>query len=250
MELLSYIGQTVTRRKTLEYRAQELLSGRGSVEKMEEEMRDRNLALVERLRRSKIRFTEFQRVAADETLTAAIAGIMLGAKTRKLTEAQFAQVTNALPYLWKFFNDINTALKTSRIESVSEYAEIDDLLYDMMIDDPDQYEMLMDVIDDIPAGLLGGAVAGAAIPASWEGVLERMSRYLVTPIYGFAAAGAMALAIQQGNKMMRRVARADKKTCEDCRNYDAQGWVPIGGLPPPGQRCRCHDRCRCELIFM
>ena len=81
-------------------------------------MKERNLALVERLRRSKIRFTEFQRVAADETVTAALAGMMLGNKTRKLKEAQIAEATKSLPYLWKFFNDIQQkALNTGRIES-------------------------------------------------------------------------------------------------------------------------------------
>jgi Mg-chelatase subunit ChlI len=62
MELLSYLGTVPKRRKDLEGRAQELLSGRSSVEEMEDEMRDRNLALVERLRQQKIRFTEFQRI--------------------------------------------------------------------------------------------------------------------------------------------------------------------------------------------
>ena len=249
MELLSFIGTLASRRGALEYRAQELLSGRGSVEAMEEEMRERNLALVERIRRSKIRFTEFQRVAADETVTAAIAGIMLGAKTRKLTDAQFAQATSSLPYLWKFFSSLKKAIDTGRLETYSDYAEIDDLLYDLMLEDPEQYEMLLDVIDDIPTGLLSGTAGGKQDPASWEGVLERVSRYLVSPIYGFAAAGAMGLATQQGNTMMRRVAMLDKRCCQDCIAYDAQGWVPIGLLPPPGQRCRCLDRCRCYLEF-
>ena len=249
MELLTYISQTIPRKKTLLYRAEELLSGRKSVEKMEEEMRERNLALVERLRRAKIRFNEFKRIAADETITAALAATMLGAKTKNLTDAQFAEATKSLPFLWKFFNDIQKALNTGRIESYSDYSEIDDLLYDLAIEDPERYEALMDTIDDIPTGLLEGAAVGAAIPATWDGVLERMSRYLVSPIYGFAAAGTMALAVQQGNTMMMRVARRDKRTCQDCIGYAAQGWVPIGLLPPPGQRCACHDRCRCYVIY-
>ena len=250
MELLSYIGNMTTRRKQLEYRAQELLSGRGSVEAMESEMRERNLALIERLRREKIRFTEFQRIAADETLTAAIAGIMLGLKKRELTYAQFAEASKSLPYLWKFFNDIQKAINDGRIDTYSDYSEISDLLYDLAIEDPDKYEALMDTIDEIPTGLLEGSSTGAAIPASWEGVMARMSRYLVTPIYGFAALGAMALATQQGYTMMRRVARQDKKTCQDCIGYASQGWVPIGLLPPPGQRCACHDNCRCYVDYM
>ena len=250
MELLSYIGGLVTRKKTLINRAQELMSGRNSVEAMEREMLDRNLALIERLRRARIRFTEFQRIAADETVTAALAGIMFGAKRKEPTEAQFAEAAKSLPYLWKFFNDIQQALNTGRIESVSDYAEIDDLLYDLAIEDPERYEALMDTLNEYPEGLLGGDVAGDAIPATWGGVANRMGRYLVTPIYGFAASGSMALALTQGSTMMRRVARRDKKTCQDCINYAASGWVPIGLLPPPGQRCACHDNCRCYIEFM
>ena len=249
MEMLSYIGGLVTRKKALIYRAQELISGRKSVEEMEAEMRERNLALVERLRRSKIRFTEFQRVAADETVTAALAGTMFGAKTKQPTETQFADSAKSLPYLWKFFNDIQQALNTGRIESVSDYSEIDDLLYDLAIEDPDRYDALMDTIDEYPEGLLGGDVTGAAIPATWDGVLNRLGRYLVTPIYGFAAAGTMALAMTQGQTMMKRTARLDRKTCQDCIGYAAQGWVPIGLLPPPGQRCACHDNCRCYVEY-
>lgn len=250
MELLSYIGGLVTRRDALNYRAQELLSGRGSVEDLEKEMRERNLALVERLRREKIRFTEFQRIAADETVTAALAGMMLGNKTKQLKESQIAEASKSLPYLWKFFNDIQKALNTGRIESVSDYSEIDDLLYVLAIEDPDRYDALMDTIDEYPEGLLGGDVSGAAIPATWDGVLNRLGRYLVTPIYGFSAAGEMALALTQGQTMMRRIARKDKKTCQDCIGYASQGWVPIGLLPPPGQRCACHDNCRCLVEYM
>ena len=250
MELLSYIGNMTNRRKQVEYRAQELLSGRKTIEAMEKEMRQRNLALVERLRRGKIRFTEFQRIAADETLTAAVAGTMFGLKKRELTFTQYANASKSLPYLWKFFNDIQKAINEGRIETFSDYSEIDDLLYDLAIEDPERYEALMDTIDEIPEGLIEGSASGKAVPATWDGVAARLDRYLATPIYGFAMGGAMALATQQGNTMMRRVARRDKKTCQDCINYDAQGWVPIGLLPPPGQRCRCHDNCRCYLEFM
>ena len=48
---------------------------------------------------------------------------------------------------------------------------------------------------------------GAMGVATWEGVLERMERFLVSPIYGFAASGAMLLAAHKVKTMMR-VARA------------------------------------------
>jgi hypothetical protein len=192
MELLSYLGTVPKRRKALEGRAEELLYGRSSVEAIEEEMRDRNLALVERLRRAKIRFTEFQRVAADETVTAALAGLL---------------------------------------------------------DDPELYEMLVDELGDYPDELIDGDLEGAMGVATWEGALGRMERFLVTPVYGFAASGAMLLAATSGMTMMRRVSRSDSRTCRDCLEYAGQGWVPIGTLPPPGQICACHDRCRCYVEY-
>lgn len=249
MELLSYLGTVPKRRKALEGRAEELLSGRPSVEQMEDEMRERNVALIERLRRAKIRFTEFQRIAADETVTAALAGLMLGSKTKKLKESQFAEATRSLPYLWKLFNDIQKAVQSGRLESVSDYGEIDDLVYNALLDDPERYEMLVDELGDYPDELIDGDLEGSMGVASWEGALGRTDRFLVSPIYGFAASGAMLLAATQGQTMMMRVSRTDKRTCQDCRDYAAQGWVPIGSLPPPGQLCVCHDRCRCYIDY-
>ena len=248
MELLSYLGTVPKRRKDLEGRAKELLSGRSSVEEMEDEMRDRNLALVERLRREKIRFTEFQRIAADETVTAALAGIMFGYKSKKLKDSQFAEATRSLPFLWKLFNDIQKSINTGRLESVNDYGEVDDLLYNALLDDPDRYEMLAEELGDYDDELIEGMLEGAGV-ATWDGALGRMDRYLVSPIYGFAASGAMMLAATQGQKMMMRICRLDKRTCQDCRDYAAQGWVPIGTLPPPGQMCACHDRCRCYIEY-
>ena len=123
-------------------------------------MRDRNIALVERLRREKIRFTEFQRTAADETVTAALAGIMFGYKSKKLKDSQFAEATRSLPYLWKLFNDIQKSINTGRLESVNDYGEVDDLLYNALLDDPDRYEMLAEELGDFDDELIEGMLEG------------------------------------------------------------------------------------------
>jgi hypothetical protein len=216
---------------------------------MEEEMRDRNLALIERLRREKIRFTEFQRIAADETVTAALAGLMFGYNSKKLKESQFAEATRSLPYLWKLFNDIKKSINTGRLESINDYGEIDDLVYNALLDDPELYGVLAEELGDYDDDLIEGNLEGEMGVATWDGALGRTERFLVTPIYGFAASGAMMLASMQGQTMMLRVARSDRRTCDDCREYAGQGWVPIGTLPPPGQMCACHDRCRCYIEY-
>ena len=84
---------------------------------------------------------------------------------------------------------------------------------------------------------------------TWRGLLTRVGRYLATPSYGFFQMGRFFRKQEQGYKEMRRVAILDKKACQDCRGYDAQGWQPLGSLPMPGHGCRCYDRCRCHIEY-
>lgn len=249
MELLSYVSALSRRKDKLIERARDLYYGHKSIESMEREMAERNAALVARLREDRIRFSEFQRVAADETVTALVAAYMLGVKKDQLSFTQYSQATKTLPYLWKFFAAIQKALKEGRLTSNPEYAEIVDIedLIDMYGGDFTDEE-LQDLLEQFPDRDLSGQ-PGKSIPATWAGVEARLSQYFVAPIYGYATAGEMELMRTTGAREMRRVSKADKKRCEECAIYDAQGWVPIGLLPPPGERCRCHFNCRCQVIY-
>ena len=248
MELLSYVSQLSRRKETLINRAQDLRSEYGSINEMEKEMAKRNHALIVRLRENKIRFSEFQRAAADETITAAVAATMLGRKTDTLNTTQYAEATKSLPYLWKFFNAIQTALDNGRLNDpvFADPMDVEDLMamYGGNYDD----EMLQEWLDQFPDRDLGPG-HGSSVPATWNGVESRLSRYLVTPMYGFAIAGTLALNQSLGYREMKRVSRHDKKVCQDCNNWDSMGWQPIGLLPPPGQRCRCYDNCRCYIEY-
>ena len=248
MELLSYVSQLSRRKETFIERAQELKSGHNSVKEMEKEMAMRNAALVARLRENRIRFSEFQRIAADETITAAVAATMFGRKTDDLNTTQYAEATKSLPYLWKFFSAIQTAMNEGRLNdpNFEEPYDVEELLE--MYDGDYTDEQLQEWLDQFPDRDLGPG-HGPSVPATWNGVESRLGRYLVTPIYGFAAAGILALNQTLGYREMKRVSRHDKRTCEDCNNWDAMGWQPIGLLPPPGQRCRCHDNCRCYIDY-
>lgn len=86
-------------------------------------------------------------------------------------------------------------------------------------------------------------------PATWNGLAARLKRFLVTPLYRWFNTGEAAKKRDTGFGEMRRISRHDKRVCEDCKYYDSLGWVPMGSLPMPGVRCRCHDRCRCRVMY-
>lgn len=86
-------------------------------------------------------------------------------------------------------------------------------------------------------------------PATWNGLMSRLKRFLVTPLYRWFKTGEFEGKQTGGFKEMRRITRGDKRVCQDCRYYATLGWVPIGSLPMPGVSCRCHDRCRCRIEY-
>lgn len=255
MELLTYIGQATRRKDKFVDLAGELVDEYPSMEGVEGEMTRRNNALVSRLEYAKIRFSEFQRVGADDTIVSALAGVMLGdQRDTGLSDSTFAATMRSMPYLWKFYEDIQYSLDTGRIEQeggTSTPAE------SVVYQSPTKYantslsptdELTQDVLDQVPSRMMAPTV-GKSTPATWEGVNERMSRYLVTPVYSWYSFGEMERMGRIGMKEMRRIAALDKACCKDCRYYDSLGWQPIGSLPVPGERCQCLDRCRCVMDY-
>jgi len=258
VELLTYVSQVAKRKDRFIERSQDLASEFSSVDSLEEEMMDQTEGFVYRLKTDRMRFSEFQRVVADSTITSALSGVMLGDSVKTgLTDSTFASTTKALPYLWKFYNDVEQAIRSGRIEKMSP----EEATLPASLKSPSKYartsttelvnsDVYQDILDEMPTRLMSGDTTGKAIPATWEGVQERASRYLVTPIYGWYSFGEMDKKRRTGFKEMRRkIPRIDSKCCEDCLRYNSQGWVPMGTLPPPGQGCRCLDRCRCFIEY-
>lgn len=238
MELLTFIGQAARRKGDYIERAERLAESTGSLEKLEEEMNGRADALSRKLNAGKVTFAEFQRAAAEDTLVSSLAAVKLGyGRDSALTDSAYAETMGAMQYLWRFFEDIKGALSEGKIDYGSAEQDF-----------ADAEEIEDDILDEIPESALS-PTPGASIPASWGGLRERLKRYLVTPAYRWYNAGRMARRQEQGAREMRRVARRDRRTCRDCIEYDSAGWQPIGSLPVPGTRCRCHDRCRCVLEF-
>lgn len=259
MELLSYVAQAGKRKSRFEEKARELAKDFPTVDKLEAETARRSDALVSRLRRAKISMGEFERVAADETIISALAGVMVGdGIDTVLKDSTFASTMGALPYLWKYFREVKTALKEGRISYEAEdYADSDDNAYLLAGKSPSKYastklsaydDLTQDVIDSMPLTLMSGERTGS-VPATWEGMQERTRRYISTPVYRWAKTGEMAKKQRTGYKEMRRDCKSDKRSCTDCKFYASQGWMPMGVLPAPGNRCQCLDRCRCSVEF-
>ena len=253
MELLTYVGQATKRKARFEEQADDMVSEFDSVEAIEGEMAKRNHALAGRLERGRIRFDEFERAGADQTIIAALTGVMLGDQRKDLKDTTFATTMKSMPYLWRFYEGIKSSLQNGRLTYAGQKeGELEGLAFSpskgarkaLKADDV----LAQDVLDEMPTRLMV-PTTGKSTPASWEGVEERLSRYLVTPVYSWYSFGEMERMGRVGMKQMRRRAILDKKCCEDCIGYNAMGWQPMGALPVPGERCRCRDRCRCTMDY-
>jgi len=253
MELLTYVGQATKRKSRFEELADDMVSEFSSLGSLEEEMAKRNKVLASRLKSARIRFDEFQRVSADSTILSALAGVMLGDdRQTKLKDQTFAYSMKALPYLWQFHEGIKSSLGNGRLAYADSLTAIGEKSFSptkgakrAVQRDSD---LAQDVIDAMPTRLMV-PTEGKSTPASWQGVEERLSRFIVSPTYSWFSFGEMERMRRVGMKQMRRRANLDKKACQDCRGYDNLGWQPIGTLPVPGERCQCHDRCRCVMDY-
>lgn len=236
MELLTFVGQAARRKRDYVERAEDLADSTKTLEKLEEEMSERATSLSHKLAAEKITFAEFQRAVAEGTLIASLAAVHMGNGGRtKLSDSAYAEAMGQMQFLWRFFEDVKTALSEGKIERGNADFATADLLKD-------------DILGYIPEDDLVPK-PGKSIPTTWIGVRTRLERYLVTPAYRWYNAGEMARKQELGLTEVRRIARRDKKVCRDCLDYEAAGWQPIGSLPVPGTRCRCLDRCRCRLEY-
>jgi hypothetical protein len=246
MDLLSAVGVVTKRRPDYYGQAETLAKKTGSQEALEERMTKESKSLVKGLRDKQLKWSEYERSLLDKTLTSALASVYLGAgnsKPRERMEAAWPSIVgDMMPPLVKFMSETEAYLNdgTLRVgDSTLEFDEIpEDVLPDSFLDDTDPK-----IRGDIEAG------QGRAVGKTWPGLASRVARYLATSTFAFVALGAFMVAQDQGHKYMRRIARHDKRTCPDCKDYDSKGWQEFGSLPMPGKGCRCYDRCRCYVEY-
>ena len=101
----------------------------------------------------------------------------------------------------------------------------------------EEYRFLNDFALEIKAGNLSEAQIVARA--------NRYSNSIRSSYYdGLTAAKADSEFTQE-----RRFLDPAAAHCTDCLDYADAGWVPIGVLPPPGERCACNRNCRCVKEF-
>ena len=253
MDLLSMVGMATKRRSDYYSQAKTLARKYKEQPTLEKKMEGESAALVKGLRDKLIRWEEYERTMLDKTLTSALASIIIGAKNdkadQKMEKAWPIIVGDMLPPLTKFLAETKEYIDSGVLRLGDQTLDFAD--YDLLGAVPGAIELENDKLEGINPEEEGALEAeqSRARGRTWPSLANRVARYLATPTFSFFNLGRYMVAQDQGFKEMRRVAKHDKKTCIDCKNYDEAGWVPIGELPMPGKGCRCYDRCRCYIEY-
>jgi hypothetical protein len=221
MDTLSLVGDVTKRRKEFFNRAEKLALKAKNLKNLESLLTRDSNSLTSSLSTGDIRREEFFRSLTDQTLTSALAAVYMGSESarprEKLEKAWPIIIGQIIPPLINFISDIEENLNRGDLK-VGEL-----------------------VVEDLTPDF--------ARRMSWLGLAARVIRYIVNPTYSFFSVGESLTRAEQGYKQMRRIPTLDDRTCPDCVEYGNLGWQPLGGLPLPGQRCRCYDRCRCRIEY-
>jgi len=116
-----------------------------------------------------------------------------------------------------------TALRLEHVVAVSEQLR-------------DEYGYLSSFAQDVRAGALSTAQIAARSAL--------YSNHAQVSFWSAKDAGQKA----QGFTQERRVLGAAEH-CADCIGYAAEGWVPIGSLPAPGDGSVCRANCQCTKEY-
>jgi hypothetical protein len=234
MDLLSLVSLATKRRSEFFSQAKTLARKYKEQPILEKRMKAESLGLVKGLRDKLMRWEEYERTVMDKTLVSALAACILGIKNdnldRKLEKCWPIIVGDMLPPLTKFLAETKEYIDSGVLRLGDQTLDFAD--YDLLGAVPGAIDLGVDEIEGINPEEEGVEEASQrrAQGRSWPSLAERVSRYLATPTFAFYNLGQYMVAQDQGFKEMRRVAKDDKRTCVDCRNYDAQGWLPIGEL--------------------
>lgn len=247
MDLLSLIGLVTKRRGGYFSQAESLAKRAKTLNRLESIMEKEAKVLVKALRDKEIRWEEYSRTLIDKTLISALTGVYLGAENskpkEKLQKAWPTIVGEMLPPLTAFLDETGTRLNDGTLMLGNKTYDFADTGLEDILDNPD-YD-----IEDPQVQAAIEAASSGGVGKTWRGVFSRVIRYIASPAHSFFSLGEYFVREEQGFKEMRRVAKKDRRTCQDCKDFERLGWQSIGTLPMPGHQCRCYDRCRCFIEY-
>ena len=259
MDLLSLVGLVTKRRSDYISQAKDLANKYKTQPNLEEQMAKQSKLLVAGLRDRLMRWDEYERSLIDKTLTSALAAVILGVGDdkvdQKIEKAWPIIVGDMLPPLTQFLAETKEYIDNGTLrlgDQTADFADLgddDDYDLDGAVPGANDLETDLTTNSNPVASGISRAKNLLARGKSWIGVASRVMRFIANPTYSFFNLGTYMVKQDQGYKEMRRVAYHDKKVCEDCKEYDATGWQPIGTLPMPGKGCRCFDHCRCHIEY-
>lgn len=253
MDLLSLVAQTTKRKGEFISEAEDLAKRAKTEDKLEKRMSKESKVLVKSLRDGVIRWEEYARALAQKTLVSALAAVYLGAgksdPRKRMEEAWPIIIGDILTPLVKFLAETKGRLDSGALKIGDKTLDFADPFGDKDVPEDFPEELLEEDIEDYETEAEEEEVGNNKKGKTWLGLFGRVERYLSTPVYSFMALGVFLARRAQGYTEMQRIAKRDKKICEDCKEYAKLGWQPIGSLPLPGRRCRCYDRCRCQVQY-
>ena len=253
MDLLSMVGMATKRRSDYYAQAKTLARKTKEQPSLEQRMVAESTALVKGLRDKLMRWEEYERTMLDKVLISALASVILGSKgdkpDQKMEKAWPIIVGDMLPPLTKFLAETKEYIDSGVLRLGDQTLDFAD--YDLLGAVPGAIDLESDELEGINPQEEGALEAeqSRSQGKTWPSLATRVARYLATPSFSFFSLGEYMVAQDHGFKEMRRVARHDKKTCIDCKNYGEAGWAPVGELPMPGKGCRCYDHCRCSIEY-
>lgn len=253
MDLLSFVSLATKRRGDYFDQAKALARKYKEQPILEERMTAESAALVKGYRDKLMRWEEYERTMLDKTLTSALAAFILGVgpdkADAKIEKAWPIIVGDMVPPLTKFLAETKEYVDNGTLRIGDQTLDFAD--YNLLGAVPGAIDLGVDEIEGINPEEEGTQEArqSRAQGQTWPSLASRVTRYLATPTFAFFELGRYMVSQDLGYKEMRRIAKQDKRTCVDCRNYGEMGWVPVGEMPMPGKGCRCYDRCRCDIEY-
>ncbi len=106
------------------------------------------------------------------------------------------------------------------------------------------------VLRDQYGRIVGTAADAQAKTVTLPQLLNRVVAYagVARMLYHLTRNASPRRVAEGVTRIQRRRLDAQAEHCQNCLEYAARGWQPMGALPAPGEACQCGGHCRCSLL--